>query len=117
MSNCRNTGVCKLRGGIFLFDERTQKMFSNGTIGRNKPTIQNLIDQAFNAGLVALIVGSIAAAMAIGGPVSAGGTQPAIPVLEWRSLLDQHVVRAPCPEPCMRRLVGAVGAPVGQGWG
>ena len=89
-------------------------MFSNGTIGRNKPTIQNLIDQAFNAGLVALIVGSIAAAMAIGGPVSAGGTQPAIPVLEWRSLLDQHVVRAPCPEPCMRRLVGA---PVGQGWG
>ena len=93
-------------------------MFSNAdTIGRQKAIIQNLIDQAVNTGLIALVGCAIAAALAIGAPMSAGGMQAAMPTSEWRSPLDQRAVRAPCPEPCMQRLVGTTSAPVGQGWG
>jgi hypothetical protein len=92
-------------------------MFGNATIGRNRATLQNLIDQAVNTGLIALAGCSIAGALAIGAPMSAGGTQAAMPTSEWRSPLNQCAVRASCPEPCMQRLVGTVRAPIGQGWG
>ena len=92
-------------------------MFSNATIGRQKAIIQNLIDQAVNSGLIALVGCSIAAALAIGAPMSAGGTQAAMPTSEWRSPLDQRAVRSACPEPCMQRLVGTTSAPIGRGWG
>jgi hypothetical protein len=90
-------------------------MFSNDAIARNKMTIQNLIDQVINAGLSAVVGGSIAAALAIGPPMSAGGKQ--MPTSEWPSLFDQRVFRASSDKPRMQRLVGTVNAPVGQGWG
>ena len=92
-------------------------MFSNDAIARNKVTIQNLIDQVINAGLIAFVGGSIAAALAIGAPMSAAGSQTAMPTLEWRSLFDQRVFRASSHEPRMQRLFSTVNAPVGQGWG
>jgi hypothetical protein len=92
-------------------------MFSHAIIERDKATIQNLIDQAVNTGLIALAGGSIAGVLAIGAPMCPGDTQAAMPTLEWRSPLDQRAVRALCPEPCVQRLVSTVGAPVGQGWG
>jgi hypothetical protein len=91
-------------------------MFSNDAIARNKVTIQNLIDQVINAGLIAFVGGSIAAALAIGAPMSAAGSQTAMPTSEWRSL-DQRVFRASSHEPRMQRLFSTVNAPVGQGWG
>ena len=42
---------------------------------RYKATLHNLIDQVINAGLIALIGCSIAAALAIGAPMPAAGTQ------------------------------------------
>jgi hypothetical protein len=92
-------------------------MFSNDAIAHNKVTIQNLIDQLINAGLIALVGCSIAAALAIGAPTSAAGSQTAMPTPEWRSLLDQYVFPASRYEPRTQRLVGTVNAPVGQGWG
>jgi hypothetical protein len=93
-------------------------MFSNTAIARRKATLKNLIDQVINAGLIALVVGSIAAALAIGAaPISAGDPRTAMPTSEWRSLFDQPVFRAPSNEPHMQHLVGTVDAPVGQGWG
>jgi hypothetical protein len=83
---------------------------------RHKATLQNLIDQVINAGLISLIGGSIAAALAIGAPMSAAGSQTAMPTAEWRSL-DQRVLRASSHEQRMQRLIGTVNAPVGQGWG
>jgi hypothetical protein len=101
-----------------LFNERTHTMFSNAAIARHKATLQNLIDQVINAGLIALVGCSIAAALAIGVPMSAGGgTQAAMPTSEWRSLFDQRVFRASRHEPRMQRLFSTVNAPVGQGWG
>jgi hypothetical protein len=97
--------------------QRPNTMFSNAAIARHKVTFQNLFDQVINAGLIALVGCSIAAALAIGGPVSAGGSQTAMPTSEWRSLLDQRVVRTSSHEPRMQRLVGTVDAPIGQGWG
>jgi hypothetical protein len=91
-------------------------MFSNDAIARNKVTIQNLIDQVINAGLIAFVGGSIAAALAIGAPMSAAGSQTAMPTSEWRSL-DQRVFRASSHEPRMQRLFSTVNASVGQGWG
>ena len=84
---------------------------------RHKPIVHKLIDQMFNAGLVALIGGSVAAALAIGAPMPNSAAQAAMPTSEWRSLLNQHVVPASPYEPRMQRLVGTVDAPVGQGWG
>lgn len=92
-------------------------MFGNSTIERNRASIQNLIDQAVNTGLIALAGCSIAGALAIGAPMSAGGMQAAMPTAEWRSPLDQRAIRASCPEPCMQRLVGTLSAPIGRGWG
>jgi hypothetical protein len=82
---------------------------------RHKATLENLIDQVINAGLIALVGCSIAAALAIGPLMSAGGSQ--MPASEWRSLFDQRVFRASSREPRMQRLVGTVDAPIGQGWG
>jgi hypothetical protein len=84
---------------------------------RHKATLHNLIDQVINAGLIALIGCSIAAALVVGAPMPAGGTQAAMPTAERRSLLDQHIIPASPYEPRMQRLVGTVNAPVGQGWG
>jgi hypothetical protein len=84
---------------------------------RHKATLENLIDQAINAGLIALVGCSIAAALAVGAPVSAGGSQTAMPMSEWRSLFDQRVFRSSSHEPRMQRLVGTANAPIGQGWG
>ena len=78
---------------------------------------KNLIDQLINAGLIAIVGGSIAAALAIGVPMSADGSQTAMPTSEGRSLFNPHVFRTPSNEPRTRRLVGTVDAPVGQGWG
>jgi hypothetical protein len=100
-----------------LFNERTQTMFSNVASARHKATLQNLIDQVINAGLIALVGCSIAAALVIGVPMSAGGSQIAMPTSEWRSLFDQRVFRASSHEWRMQRLVGTVNAPIGQGWG
>ena len=100
-----------------LFSERMHTLFSNVAIARHKATLQNLIDQVINAGLIALVGCSIAAALAIGAPMSAGGSQTAMPTSEWRSLFDQRVFRASSHEPRMQRLVGTVDAPVGPGWG
>jgi hypothetical protein len=77
---------------------------------RYKATLHNLMDQVINAGLIALIGCSIAAALAFGAPMPAGGTQAAMP-------LDQLVFPASPFEPRLQRLVGTVSAPVGQGWG
>jgi hypothetical protein len=77
---------------------------------RCKATLHNLMDQVINAGLIALIGCSMAAALAIGAPMPAGGTQAAMP-------LAQRVFPASPYEPRMQRLVGTVNAPVGQGWG
>ena len=106
-----------MEGAAFLFNEGTHPMFSNATIEGNKATLKNLIDQMINAGLIALVGCSIAAALAIGAPMSAGGSQTAMPTSEWRSLLDQRVFRTSSHEPRMQRLVGTVDAPIGQGWG
>jgi hypothetical protein len=76
---------------------------------RYKVTLHNLMDQVINAGLIALIGCSIAAALAIGAPMPADGTQAAVP-------LDQRVPASPY-QPRVLRLVGTVNAPVGQGWG
>jgi hypothetical protein len=84
---------------------------------RHKATLHNMIDQVINAGFIALVGCSIAAALAIGAPMPDGGTQAAMPTSEWRSLLDQRVFPASPYEPRMQRLVGTVNAPVGQGWG
>jgi hypothetical protein len=92
-------------------------MFRNDAIARNKVTIQNLIDQVINAGLIALVGCSIAAALAIGAPMSAAGSQTAMPTSEWRSLFDQRVFLASPYEPRIQSLVGTVNAPIGQGWG
>jgi hypothetical protein len=100
-----------------LFNEKTHTMFSNAAIARHKATLQNLIDQVINAGLIALVGCSIAAALAIGAPMSTGGSQTAMPTSEWRSLFDQRVFRASSHEPRMPRMVGIVNAPIGQGWG
>jgi hypothetical protein len=81
---------------------------------RCQQALLNLIDQVINAGFIALIGCSIAAALAIGGPMSGGGSQTAMASSEWRSLFDQRVFHASSQEP---RLVGFVNAPVGQGWG
>jgi hypothetical protein len=77
---------------------------------RYKATLHNLMDQVINAGLIALIGCSIAAALAFGAPMPAGGTQAAMP-------LDQLIFPASPFEPRLQRLVGTVSAPVGQGWG
>ena len=71
----------------------------------------------YGSRLIALVGCSIAAVLAIGAPMSAGGSQTAMPTSEWRSLFDQRVFRASSHEPRMQRLVGTVKAPVGQGWG
>ena len=92
-------------------------MFRTDAIARNKVTIQNLIDQVINAGLIALVGCSIAAALAIGAPMSAAGSQTAMPTSEWRSLFDQRVFLASPYEPRIQSLVGTVNAPIGQGWG
>jgi hypothetical protein len=92
-------------------------MFSNAAIARHKAALQKLIDQVINAGLIALVGSSIAAALAIGVPTSADSSQTAMPMSEWRSLFDQGVFRASSHEPRLQRLVGTVNAPVGQGWG
>jgi uncharacterized phosphosugar-binding protein len=84
---------------------------------RHRTTLHNLIDQVINAGLIALVGCSIAAALAIGASMPAGGTQAVKPPLEWRLLLDQQVFAASPYELRMQRLVGTVRAPVGQGWG
>ncbi len=77
---------------------------------RYMATLHNLIDQIINAGLIALIGCSIAAALAIGAPMPAAGMQAAMP-------LDQRVFPASPYQPRVQRLVGNVNAPVGQGWG
>jgi hypothetical protein len=101
-----------------LFNERTHTMFSNTAVARLKGSVQSLLDQVINAGLIALVGGSIAAALAIGAaPMSTGGSETAMPTAEWRSLFDQDVFRAPSHQPRTQRLVGTVDAPVGQGWG
>ena len=92
-------------------------MFSNATIEGNKATLENLIDQMINAGLIALVGCSIAAALASGAPMSTGGSQTAMPTSEWRSLFDQRVFRPSNHELRLQRVVGTVDAPVGQGWG
>jgi hypothetical protein len=98
----------------FLVNERTHTMFSSDAIERNKVT-RNLIDQVFNAGLIALVGCSIVAALAIGARMSA--MQAATPTSEWPLLLDQGAARDPCYEPRMQRLFNTVSAPAGQGWG
>ena len=108
---------CKQARRALLISDRVRAMFSNAAIARHKATLQNLIDQMINAGLIALVGGSIAAALAIGGPMSAGGSQTAMPISEGRSLFEQRVFRASSHEPRMQRLVGTVNAPIGQGWG
>jgi hypothetical protein len=107
----------ELPSEALLLNERTHTMFSNAEIARHKSTVQNLIDQVINAGLIALVGCSIAAALAIGAPMSGGGSPTAMPTSEWQSLFDQRVFRASSHEPRMQRLVGTVNAPVGQGWG
>jgi hypothetical protein len=92
-------------------------MFSKAAIAHHKATLQNLIDQVTNAGLNALVGCSIAAVLAIGAPMSTGGSQTAMPTSEWRSPCDQRVFRASSHEPRMQRLFGIVNAPIGQGWG
>ena len=108
---------CKQAQRALLFSERMHTLFSNVAIARHKATLQNLIDQVINAGLIALVGCSIAAALAIGAPMSAGGSQTAMPTSEWRSLFDQRVFRASSHQPRMQHLVGIVNAPIGQGWG
>ena len=110
-------GCCQQAQQALFFSEKTHTMFSNATIARHKATLQNLIDQVINAGLIALVGCSIAAALAIGAPMSAGGSQTAMPTSEWRSLVDQRIFRASSHERRMQRLVGTVNAPIGQGWG
>jgi hypothetical protein len=95
----------------------THTLLSNAAFARDKATIQNLIDQVFNGVLIALVGCSIAAALAIGTPMSGGGSQTAMPTSEWRSLVDQRIFRASSHGPRMQRLVGTVNAPIGQGWG
>jgi hypothetical protein len=92
-------------------------MFSSAATARHRATLQNLIDQAINAGLFALVGCSIAAAFAIGAPMPVGDTQTAMLTSEWRSLFDQRVFRASSHAPRIQHLVGLVNAPVGQGWG
>jgi hypothetical protein len=77
---------------------------------RYKATLHNLINQGINAGLIALIGCSIAAALAFGAPMPAAGTQAAMP-------LDQPVFPASPYQPRVQCLVGNVNAPVRQGWG
>jgi hypothetical protein len=110
-------GCCQQAQQALFFSEKTHTMFSNAAIARHKATLQNLIDQGINAGLIALVGCSIAAALAIGAPMSTGGSQTAMPTLEWRSLFDQRVFRASSHEPRMQHLVGIVNTPIGQGWG
>ena len=110
-------GCCQQAQQALLFNEKTHSMISNAAIACHKATLQNLIDQVINAGLIALVGCSIAAALAIGAPMSAGGSQTAMPASEWRSLSDQRGFRASSHEPRMQRLVGIVNAPIGQGWG
>jgi hypothetical protein len=102
----------------FLSNNRPLKMFNNAIVQSNKIIFQNLIDIVLNIGLITLVGASIVAALAMGtGPISTGDTQTAMPALEWQSIFDQRVVRAPCYEPQMQRLVSTVSAPIGQGWG
>ena len=110
-------GCCQQAQQALLFNEKTHSMISNAAIACHKATLQNLIDQVINAGLIALVGCSIAAALAIGAPMSAGGSQTAMPTSEWRSLFDQRVFRASSHEPRMQRVVGTVDAQIGQGWG
>ena len=101
---------------------QAQRAFIVFQQSHHKATLHNLIDQLINAGLIALIGGSIAAALAIGGPEPASGTQ-AMTMSESRSLLDQHIFPASPYEPRMQhelpmqRLAGTLNAPIGQGWG
>ena len=67
-------------------------MFSNTTIARLKRPLQNLIDQVINAGLIVLVGGSIAVALAVGTPMSAGGSQISMATSEWRSLFDHKLI-------------------------
>jgi hypothetical protein len=67
--------------------------------------------------MIALAGCSIATALTIGSPMSAGDTQAAMPTSEWRSLRDQRVVHAPCHEPPMQRPASIVIVPIGEGWG
>jgi hypothetical protein len=76
-----------------------------------------LTDHMLNAGLIALVGLSIAAALVFGAPIPAAGISAVMPAVERRSLLDQHIVPASPYEPRMRRLVGSANAPLGQGWG
>jgi hypothetical protein len=108
---------CQRAQRALLFNERTHTMFSGAAIARHKVTLQNLIDQLINAGFIALVGCSIAAALVVGAPMSAAGSQTAMPASEGRSLFDQHVLRASSHESRMQRLVGALDAPIGQGWG
>jgi hypothetical protein len=104
MSNSRKADVFELEGAAFLSNERTHAMFSSRILNST----------------IALAGCAIAAAFAIAAPMSAGGTQAAMPTSEWRSLLDQRVVRAARHEPRMQRLVSADIVPLGQGgegWG
>jgi hypothetical protein len=107
--------TAELASEALLLNERTHTMFSIAAIARHKATLQKLIDQVINAGLIALVGCSIAAALAIGVPMSADSSP--MPMSEWRSLFDQGVFRASSHEPRLQRLVGTVNAPVGQGWG
>src|SRR3954469_25465546 len=106
-----------LASEAFLLNERMHRMFSNAAIAHSKTTLQNLIDQVINAGLIALIGCSIAAALAIGPSMSADSSQTAMPTSEWQSLFGQRVFRASSHGPRLQRQVGTVTAPAGQGWG
>lgn len=67
--------------------------------------------------MIALAGCSIAVAVAIAAPMSAGGTQASNITLGSRSFLEQRRIIAPQDEPHMQLLAGPVVAPVGEGWG
>jgi hypothetical protein len=90
-------------------------MFSNAAIERNNAIAQNWIDQLFNAGLMAFVGCSMAAVLAVGGPLPDGSAHVTMPVAE--RLVDQHVFRASSHEPFPQQVFGKTDAPVGQGWG
>ena len=92
-------------------------MFDNTASECSKVSIRNLIDPVVNAGLIALAGGAIAAALAIGTPLHAGGPSAAAPTLECHMPLDPRIVHAPCPAPHLLRLAGPVPQPIGLGWG
>ena len=67
--------------------------------------------------MIALAGCSIAAALAIGTPMSAAGTQVAMPRAEWRSFPGQRAFAAPCPERHRELVVSPIIDPIGPGWG